>query len=180
MTKSELFKTAHEMARTFTGDYRARFALALKLIREGKKEMNRYKVTCVKRGNALLRNLEPENVNEGAIFIEVEAGYENEAKLFAYKKLQEMKNDTHIAYEAILLEENQVEEKVEENVEMEIPEDVSKIRVWEKYGKKRVYFTVDNIKDYYFDVIERKIYPVKSFGIDRLTNQTRKYFEANY
>lgn len=39
MTKSELFKKAHEMARTFVGNYRARFALALKLIREGKREM---------------------------------------------------------------------------------------------------------------------------------------------
>lgn len=39
MTRSELFKTAHKMTKTFTGDYRARFALALKLIREGVSEM---------------------------------------------------------------------------------------------------------------------------------------------
>lgn len=109
MTKRELFKKAHEIARTFTGDYRARFALALKLIREGAGKM---------------------------------------------------------------------EEKLEQ------PESVSRIRVWEKYGKKRVYFTAvargTDTKDYYFDCSDRKIYPVKAFGYNRVSNEAEAYFEANY
>lgn len=34
MTNSEIFKAAHKLAKTFQGDYRACFALALRIVRE--------------------------------------------------------------------------------------------------------------------------------------------------
>lgn len=54
MTKSEIFKTAHKLARTFEGDYQARFALALKEVYASLKTA---KVVYVKEWIALKNGL---------------------------------------------------------------------------------------------------------------------------
>ncbi len=83
MTKSELFRKAHEIARTFTGDYRARFALALKLIREeaGKmtitaRELNeKFKVDLTKWGKEIKEIMEDMDCNEWDATVEASEGF---------------------------------------------------------------------------------------------------------
>jgi len=100
MTKSEMFKKAHQIAKTFTGDYRARFVMAL----------------------ALVRNTP---------------------------------------------------------VEIKKPVEISRIKMWENYGKKRVYFTVES-KDFYYDVLNAEFAASKKGNLNLVTDEIMDYFIAKF
>ncbi len=55
MTKSEIFKAAHKLAKSFEGDYRACFALALKEVYSKKP------VSALERAKAFVSDFEKRN-----------------------------------------------------------------------------------------------------------------------